>query len=51
MFSQYLSTIGFNGACIAFSQKNNIAEHIINLYIEKRSEYEFATTNQAIHKL
>ena len=26
-------------------------ENIINLYISKRSEYEFATTNQATHKL
>ena len=52
MFSKYLSTIGFNAEpVLLFHKKNNIVEHIINLYIEKRSEYEFATTNQAIHKL
>jgi uncharacterized protein (DUF1015 family) len=52
MFKSYLSTTGFNAEPVLLCHKENkeIA-NIIQKYKATRAEYEFATTNKAIHKL
>ena len=52
MFCDYLDTTGFNAEPVLLSHKPNYEiNNIINKYINNRPEYEFTTTNRALHKL
>jgi len=52
MFKSYLDTTGFNAEPVLLChQENKIITGIIQQYKENRAEYEFATTNKAVHKL
>ncbi len=52
MFRNYLNTTGFNAEPVLLCYKENDSINtIIKYYQALRSEYEFATTNKAVHKL
>ena len=52
MFKSYLDTTGFNAEPVLLChQKNTDITTIIQNYKATRAEYEFATTNKAVHKL
>ena len=52
MFCDYLDTTGFNAEPVLLSYKaSNKINTILEKYINNRSEYEFTTTNQSLHKL
>tara|TARA_B100001741_G_C16555241_1_gene602352 strand:- start:11073 stop:12305 length:1233 start_codon:yes stop_codon:yes gene_type:complete len=51
MFKDYLQTTGFNAEPVLLSYKDNeIINSIIQQNIQERAEYEFTTTNKALHK-
>ena len=52
MFKSYLDTTSFNAEPVLLChQKNTTITAIIQQYKKTRAEYEFATTNKAVHKL
>jgi len=52
MFKDYLNATGFNAEPVLLTYKDNkIISSIINNIIKERSEYEFSTTNEVLHKL
>ena len=52
MFKSYLDITGFNAEPVLLChQENTDITAIIQQYKETRAEYEFATTNKAVHKL
>jgi len=52
MFKSYLDTTGFNAEPVLLChQENRTITAIIQQYKATRAEYEFATTNKAVHKL
>ena len=52
MFKSYLDTTGFNAEPVLLChQENKTITAIIQQYKATRAEYEFATTNKAVHKL
>ncbi len=52
MFRNYLQTTSFNAEPVLLTYKDNeIINSIIQQKIQERAEYEFTTTNKALHKL
>ena len=52
MFKDYLDTTGFNAEPVLLChQKNTDITNLIQKHKSTRAEYEFATTNKAVHKL
>ena len=52
MFKSYLDTTGFNAEPVLLCHKENLTiTEIIQKHKGTRAEYEFATTNKAVHKL
>jgi len=52
MFKSYLNTTGFNAEPVLLShQKNTDITNLIQKHKSTRAEYEFATTNKAVHRL
>ena len=51
MFKDYLQTTGFNAEPVLLTYKDNeIINSIVQQKIQERAEYEFTTTNKALHK-
>lgn len=51
MFKEYLRSTGFNADPVLLSYKSNSnINSVVNKYCERRSEYEFTTTNGVFHK-
>lgn len=51
MFKDYLQTTGFNAEPVLLTYKENeIINSIVQQKIQERAEYEFTTTNKALHK-
>jgi len=52
MFKDYLETTGFNADPVLLSYpKNIVIDTLLLKYEKQRAEYEFTTTNKALHKL
>lgn len=52
MFTDYLETTGFNAEPVLLTYKDDLRlDKMFAQYIEKRSEYEFTTTDRVLHQL